>query len=60
MVKEKASPAGSPILLQGIIASRNPVILTDLGGKVTFANPACEHLLGYQRGELLGEHLSVL
>ncbi|HID09928.1 MAG TPA: GAF domain-containing protein, partial [Candidatus Latescibacteria bacterium] len=60
MAKERSSPEGKTVLLQGIMASGNPVVLADLKGRISFANPACEHLLGYRREELLGESLSIL
>jgi len=33
------------------------VVITDAQEKVTYANPACERLLGYRREELLGRRL---
>lgn len=32
----------------------------DLHGKITFCNPACESMLGYERGELIGKSYSMI
>lgn len=32
----------------------------DLEGKITFCNPACESMLGYERGELIGQPYSII
>ncbi len=32
----------------------------DLQGKITFCNPACESMLGYARGELIGKSYSII
>ena len=32
----------------------------DLKGKITFCNPACESMLGYARGELIGKSYSII
>jgi PAS domain S-box-containing protein len=46
---------------EGIIeASGDPVYTLDEEGRLTFANEAFEEMTGYDAGELLGEHASVL
>jgi len=47
--------------LENIMESSVDVIITtDLKGKITYLNRAIEELLLYKRGELLGEHISII
>jgi len=56
----KTSPNWKAIFFQAVEHSRNAVVLVGCDEKISFANPACEELLGYRREELLGERLSSL
>ncbi|MBU1626914.1 GAF domain-containing protein, partial [bacterium] len=40
-----------------IESSLNAIMLMDLDGKVTYANPACLNLVGYDQGEVLGRSI---
>jgi PAS domain S-box-containing protein len=39
-------------------SSVDPIVTTDLQGKITYLNRACEELFQYRKEELLGEHIS--
>jgi PAS domain S-box-containing protein len=39
-------------------SSVDPIVTTDLRGKITYLNRACEELFQYRKEELLGEHIS--
>ena len=41
-------------------ATQSAVLTTDSLGIITFANPACEGLLGYEPGALIGENVRVI
>lgn len=45
---------------QLFIASLDSIILTDVDGIITRANPASYKMLGYDNGELIGKHASCL
>jgi PAS domain S-box-containing protein len=60
MAKRESSLEELAIARQAIEIANNPIVFADLEGRIFVANSACEHLLGYRREELLGEHLSIL
>jgi len=57
---ERGTIEGFGVALQAIELAHNPIVFTDLEGRIVAANSACERLLGCRKGELLGEHLSIL
>lgn len=55
-VEEVATPDGNVDLAYAIVSSVGEGVLAlDVGGRVTFVNPAAERLLGGSAGELLGK-----
>lgn len=50
-------PAGPFALLD---SSPNPILATDLSGRIRYLNPKVESTFGYTRGELLDQHVEVL
>lgn len=60
MAEVRTSSDWKAIFFQAIETSHNAAVITDLEGRITFVNSACERLFGYRREELLGERLSLL
>jgi len=50
-------PGGTFALLD---ASPNPILATDLTGRIRYLNPQVESTFGYSRGELIGQPVEVL
>ena len=52
---------GTKEFLENIMESSvDGIVTTDLKGKITYLNRAMEEMLGYQKAELLGNHISIL
>jgi PAS domain S-box-containing protein len=48
------------VFAQAMETSSNPFILVDMEGVITYCNRATEELYEYERGELMGTHISAL
>lgn len=47
-------------LLKAMETTREGIIITSADGKITYTNDAMDGLFGYEKGELLGKHPSIL
>jgi len=47
-------------LLRAVEVAAEAVTITDSDGMITYANPPVHDLFGYENGELIGQHVSVL
>ncbi|MCR4404236.1 MAG: GAF domain-containing protein [Candidatus Acetothermia bacterium] len=60
MAERKSFPKKRELVRAGPSSRGRPVLLLDPKGRISFASPACEGLLGYRKEELLGKRLSAI
>ena len=60
VTRRSAAEASVRQLASAVDASGSSIVITDLDGAITYANPAFSHITGYTREEAMGENPRVL
>ncbi len=60
LTAEQARERSKVELASAIDAAGEAILITDLGGSITYVNPACERVTGYSREELIGQNPRIL